>query len=75
MGFGFSSQEFWIGNHKLSYLTNQKTYELRIDVTTVDGLFFYIKYNKFRIGDEYGEYRLTSVGEYKGTEGIRIVKN
>ncbi|KAJ8033989.1 Fibrinogen-like protein A [Holothuria leucospilota] len=68
IGFGFLSQEFWIGNDKLSFLTNQNTYELRIDVTSTDGLFFYITYNRFRISDEYSEYKLTSVGEYNGTE-------
>ncbi|KAJ8033977.1 Fibrinogen-like protein A [Holothuria leucospilota] len=67
-GFGFLSQEFWIGNEKLSFLTNQNTYELRIDVTTTDGLSFYATYKKFRISDEYSEYNLTSVGEYNGTE-------
>ncbi|KAJ8018178.1 Fibrinogen-like protein A [Holothuria leucospilota] len=68
LGFGFLSQEFWIGNDKLSFLTNQNTYELRIDVTSTDGLSFYVTYSKFRISDEYSEYKLTSVGEYKGTE-------
>ncbi|KAJ8034016.1 Ryncolin-2 [Holothuria leucospilota] len=67
-GFGFLSQEFWIGNEKLSFLTNQNTYELRIDVTSIDGLSFFVTYNKFRISDEYSEYKLTSVGEYSGSE-------
>ncbi|KAJ8034021.1 Fibrinogen-like protein A [Holothuria leucospilota] len=68
-GFGFLSQEFWLGNDKLSFLTNQDTYELCIDFTSVDGLSFYVTYNKFRISDEYSEYKLTSVGEYSGSEG------
>ncbi|KAJ8033903.1 Fibrinogen-like protein A [Holothuria leucospilota] len=67
-GFGFLSQEFWIGSDKLSYLTNQNTYELRIDITSTDGLSFHATYSKFRISDEYGEYKLTSVGDYNGTE-------
>ncbi|KAJ8033995.1 Fibrinogen-like protein A [Holothuria leucospilota] len=68
IGFGFLSQGFWIGNEKLSFLTNQITYELRIDVTTVDGLSFYVTYSKFRISDEYGEYKMASVGQYNGSE-------
>ncbi|KAJ8034004.1 Fibrinogen-like protein A [Holothuria leucospilota] len=68
LGFGFLSQDFWLGNEKLSYLTNQNVYELRIDLTSEDGLSFYVKYNRFRISDEFGEYKLTSVGEYSGTE-------
>ncbi|KAJ8033994.1 Ficolin-1 [Holothuria leucospilota] len=67
-GFGFLSQEFWIGNDKLSFITNQNTYELRIDVTSVGDLSFFVTYSKFRISDEYGEYKLTSVGEYSGPE-------
>ncbi|KAJ8033947.1 Fibrinogen-like protein A [Holothuria leucospilota] len=67
-GFGFLSQEFWIGNDKLSFLTNQNTYELRIDILSADGLSLYVTYDKFRISDEYGEYKLTSVGEYNGQE-------
>ncbi|KAJ8033979.1 Fibrinogen-like protein A [Holothuria leucospilota] len=68
MGFGFLSQEFWLGNDKISFLTNQKTYELRIDVTSAEGLSFYVTYDNFRISDEYSEYKLTSVGEYNGAE-------
>ncbi|KAJ8033373.1 Ryncolin-4 [Holothuria leucospilota] len=67
-GFGFLSQEFWLGNDKLSFLTNQNTYELRIDVTSTDGLSFHVTYDNFRVGDEFGEYKLTSVGQYNGTE-------
>ncbi|KAJ8033993.1 Fibrinogen-like protein A [Holothuria leucospilota] len=67
-GFGFLSQEFWIGNDKLSFLTNQNTYELRIDFTSADDQSFFVTYSKFRISDEYGEYKLTSVGEYSGSE-------
>ncbi|KAJ8034014.1 Ficolin-1 [Holothuria leucospilota] len=69
-GFGFPSQEFWIGNDKLSFLTNQNTYELRMDVTSVDGLSLFVTYKKFRISDENSEYKLTSVGEYKGEDNI-----
>ncbi|KAJ8033368.1 Fibrinogen-like protein A [Holothuria leucospilota] len=65
-GFGFLSQEFWIGNDKLSFLTNQNTYELRIDVTSSNDLSFCITYNRFRVSDEFSEYKLTSVGEYNG---------
>lgn len=68
-GFGFISQEFWRGNERLSFLTNQKSYELQIDITDVDGMSFNITYDRFRIGDEYSGYILTSVGDYTGTEG------
>ncbi|KAJ8033948.1 Fibrinogen-like protein A [Holothuria leucospilota] len=66
IGFGFLSHEFWIGNDKLSFLTNQNTYGLRIDLLSADGLSLYVTYDKFRISDEYGEYKLTSVMGYNG---------
>ncbi|KAJ8034007.1 Fibrinogen-like protein A [Holothuria leucospilota] len=67
-GFGFLSGEYWIGNEKLSHLTNQKTYELRIDITSSDSFSFYITYNSFRISDEFSSFKLSSVGEYHGSE-------
>ncbi|KAJ8033369.1 Ryncolin-1 [Holothuria leucospilota] len=67
-GFGFLYQDFWIGNEKLSFLTNQNSYELRIALTSADGLYFYVTYNNFRISDEHSEYRLISVGEYNGAD-------
>ncbi|KAJ8033067.1 Ficolin-1 [Holothuria leucospilota] len=66
VGFGFLSQEFWIGNEKLSYLTNQNKYQLLVDITNIDGSLCYITYNLFRIGDEYSSYKLSSVGVFSG---------
>ncbi|KAJ8017489.1 Ryncolin-4 [Holothuria leucospilota] len=58
-GFGFPSSEFWIGNDRLSFLTNQNNYELRIDGLLSSGSPFYLKYDSFRIKDEWGNYTLT----------------
>ncbi|KAJ8035658.1 Fibrinogen-like protein A [Holothuria leucospilota] len=66
-GFGFLSSEFWLGNEKLSSLTNQKRYQLRIDMTNSAGSSFYVTYDLFRISDEWSNYKLTSVGQYDGT--------
>lgn len=66
-GFGFLSNEFWLGLERLSFLTNQKKYEIRIDMENVDGSTFYIEYNDFRISDEFGNFRITRLGEYRGT--------
>ncbi|KAJ8033902.1 Fibrinogen C domain-containing protein 1-A [Holothuria leucospilota] len=65
-GFGFLSREFYIGNDKLSYLTNQAVYELRVDMMLSNGSHFYIRYNKFRITDEWSQYALVSVEEFSG---------
>lgn len=67
VGFGFLSQEFWLGNEKLSFLTNQKEYELRIDFTYADGSSFHALYSTLRISDEFSNYRLGRLGQFSGT--------
>lgn len=66
-GFGFLGSEFWLGNRRLSFLTNQKRYELRIDMVNSAGSSFYISYDLFRISDEWSSYKLISTGQYSGT--------
>ncbi|KAJ8018275.1 Fibrinogen-like protein A [Holothuria leucospilota] len=61
-GFGFLSTELWLGNEKVSYLTNQAKYELRIDITLDNGTSCNVKYNAFRISDEGSEYTMSTVG-------------
>ena len=61
-GFGFLSQEFWLGNEKLSYLTNQKNYQLRIDLINSLGSSYYALYDIFRISNERNNYKLVSLG-------------
>ncbi|KAJ8031190.1 Tenascin-X [Holothuria leucospilota] len=73
-GFGFLSGEFWLGTERLSFLTNQKRYELRIDMVNSAGSSFYVTYDLFRIGDEWSNYKLTSVGQYDGTADNFISK-
>ncbi|XP_071835328.1 uncharacterized protein [Apostichopus japonicus] len=60
-GFGFLSTEFWLGNEKLSYLTNQADYELRVDIELSNGASFYTTYKGFRITDERGQYKVTHI--------------
>ncbi|KAJ8023023.1 Fibrinogen-like protein A [Holothuria leucospilota] len=62
-GFGFLGREFWLGNDKISYLTNQKDYELRIDLNNKNGNAYYAKYDLFRISDEIGNYKLVGLGQ------------
>ncbi|KAJ8033648.1 Ficolin-1 [Holothuria leucospilota] len=66
-GFGFLWNEFWIGFEKLSFLTNQKKYNIRIDMEDATGSLFYIQYDIFRTSDENGDFRITRLGEYSGT--------
>ncbi|XP_071816409.1 uncharacterized protein [Apostichopus japonicus] len=66
-GFGFLRSEFWIGNQKLSFLTNQKKYQLRIDFENSAGSSFFATYEGFRISDEFSKFRIVSVGQSTGT--------
>lgn len=63
-GFGFLREEFYLGNDKLSYITNEGSYELRIDINNVNGEQYYAKYSLFRISDESSNYRLRDIGDY-----------
>ncbi|XP_071836720.1 fibrinogen-like protein A [Apostichopus japonicus] len=70
-GFGDLNHEFWLGNDKLSILTNQKRYEIRIDLLNVNGAPYYAKFDNFRINDESDKYRLSQLGTYSGTADSR----
>ncbi|PIK59646.1 fibrinogen-like protein A [Apostichopus japonicus] len=66
-GFGFLGSDFWIGNDKIAFLTNQKHYQIRLEFENAAGLAFFITYDKFRISDEWGQYALFSIGAYSET--------
>ncbi|XP_071835788.1 uncharacterized protein [Apostichopus japonicus] len=63
-GFGFLGSEFWIGNEKIAYLTNQKRYQLRMDFENIAGETYYVTYDDFRISDEWGKYYISSLGKF-----------
>ncbi|KAJ8019626.1 Angiopoietin-related protein 7 [Holothuria leucospilota] len=65
-GFGFLHTEFWLGNDKLAFLTNQAVYELRIDMVIANGTSLYASFGLFRISDEWSQYKLVLVGAYDG---------
>ncbi|KAJ8033499.1 Angiopoietin-1 [Holothuria leucospilota] len=65
-GFGFLSQEYWIGNEKLSYLTSQKNYEVHINISYENGSSCYASYDLFRITDDFGNFNITKLGQYSG---------
>ncbi|XP_071836612.1 uncharacterized protein [Apostichopus japonicus] len=67
-GFGNLSENFWLGNEKIYSLTNQRQYELRIDLGNVDNQKFYAVYDSFSISDESQEYTLR-LGSYSGDAG------
>ncbi|GFR75918.1 ficolin 1 [Elysia marginata] len=80
-GFGNLTTEFWLGNEMVYNLTNEHTYELRVDVRTTDGARLYNTYSSFRIESESSLYRLR-LGSLSGgtllersTAGLSYHKN
>ncbi|KAJ8046700.1 Fibrinogen-like protein A [Holothuria leucospilota] len=73
-GFGFLKTEFWLGNEKLSFLTAQNYYELRIELHNQLHEPYYAAYNSFRVGDESMKYRLILGSHYTGnaTNSLRL---
>ncbi|XP_013415448.1 ryncolin-1-like [Lingula anatina] len=67
-GFGNLSGELWLGNDKIHLLTEQDSYELRVDMEDADGIWAYAHYGHFAVSSESANYRLT-VGTYSGTAG------
>ncbi|XP_071837496.1 fibrinogen-like protein A isoform X4 [Apostichopus japonicus] len=65
-GFGELDHEFWLGNDKLYYLTNQGKYQLRIDMVNKDRAPYYAKFDSFQINDESDNYKLSKLGNYSG---------
>ena len=60
-GFGDLHGEFWLGNDNLHRLLTVKSrYELRIDIGDFDNDKAYAKYNRFMVGPESDNYRLTA---------------
>ncbi|PIK41338.1 putative ryncolin-1-like [Apostichopus japonicus] len=68
-GFGNLSENFWLGNEKIYSLTNQRRYELRIDLTNFYSVPLYAVYDSFNITDESQEYTLR-LGNYVGDAGM-----
>ncbi|PIK42337.1 putative ryncolin-1-like [Apostichopus japonicus] len=67
-GFGNPSQDHWLGNKYIYSITNQKTYQLRIDLRNSRSSSYYALYSSFSISDESDKYRL-SIGSFSGTVG------
>ncbi|CAF0866764.1 unnamed protein product [Adineta steineri] len=68
-GFGDLHRQFWLGNDRLSMLTNQDLYQLRVDMEDFGGQKRFAQYYSFRVSNEQDNYRL-SLGSYtKGDAG------
>ncbi|XP_013384269.1 ficolin-1-like [Lingula anatina] len=67
-GFGNMTGEHWLGNEQIHTITNQKRYELRVDMEDVNGVWRYARYDNFAIASEEANYQLT-LGAYSGNAG------
>ncbi|PIK58527.1 putative fibrinogen-like protein 1 [Apostichopus japonicus] len=68
-GFG-DSRNLWLGNEKLHYLTNQRNYKLRFDITTSSGSLNMLIY-EFQVESESSNYTMNKLGttvEYRGIQ-------
>ena len=75
-GFGDMNTNFWLGNDKLHYLTNQKEYKLRLDISTSSGTPLYSEFAEFQIESEDTKYRMNKLGTRtspSGYAGLLIV--
>ncbi|RUS83097.1 hypothetical protein EGW08_009129 [Elysia chlorotica] len=72
-GFGSLAGDFWIGNENLYILTNNKTFELRVELK-YKGESSYAHYDKFSVASEQNNYAL-DVGHYDGTAGDSLIQH
>ncbi|KAJ8017499.1 Fibrinogen C domain-containing protein 1 [Holothuria leucospilota] len=68
-GFGGLSGEHWLGNDKIHALTQQRDYQLRVDLVNSRGSSYHVLYTRFGISNENDKYRLVSLGTPSGTAG------
>ncbi|XP_071836625.1 fibrinogen-like protein A isoform X2 [Apostichopus japonicus] len=71
-GFGDKNHDHWLGNKYIYSLTNQKTYQLRIDLRDSGSSSKYAVYSTFRINNQADKYRL-SVGSHSGNTGYNAL--
>ena len=67
-GFGFFSDEFWLGNEKLHRLTSSINHQLLVEMETSPGEKAHASYKTFTVDSESEKYRLFVDG-YFGTSG------
>ncbi|XP_041373673.1 microfibril-associated glycoprotein 4-like isoform X1 [Gigantopelta aegis] len=73
-GFGCPTNEFWLGNEHLHVLTNQRRYELRVDLEDFQGMSSHALYNNFSVEPATDFYTLHLVWS-KGTAGDSLSKH
>ncbi|KAJ8027195.1 Tenascin-X [Holothuria leucospilota] len=71
IGFGSfdEGKDFWLGNEKLHYLTQQRNYTLRFNGISNEGTKYTTTYDSFKIGSESENYELSDLGSTHGNAG------
>ncbi|CAF1635616.1 unnamed protein product [Didymodactylos carnosus] len=62
-GFSDLERQYWLGNDRLSMLTNQDSYCLRVDLEDFDQRKRFAVYHSFSVSNELDKYRM-SLGMY-----------
>ncbi|PIK39724.1 Fibrinogen-like 1 [Apostichopus japonicus] len=70
-GFG-DSRNLWLGNEKLHYLTNQRNYKLRFDITTSSASAKYAENTEFQVESESTNYTMNKLGNESGNTGYQF---
>ncbi|XP_067118156.1 zinc finger protein 43-like, partial [Centruroides vittatus] len=65
VGFGELDSDFWLGNDKLTAITSQGNYTMRLDGEIKRAFVFHNYMDTFKIGNENDRYRLYLTNPYK----------
>ncbi|XP_026206507.1 microfibril-associated glycoprotein 4-like isoform X2 [Anabas testudineus] len=68
-GFGGAAGEYWLGLDNIYYLTNQRKYELLVDMQDFDEKTAFARYSSFSISGECDGYKLNVYGFSDGGAG------
>lgn len=72
-GFGSISGNHWLGLEKIHQLTSSASYQLRVEIQSVDqGKWFSAEYNSFLVDSESANYTINALG-YVGDAGDSLV--
>uniref|UniRef100_A0A3P9P550 Microfibril associated protein 4 n=1 Tax=Poecilia reticulata TaxID=8081 RepID=A0A3P9P550_POERE len=68
-GFGNAAGEYWLGLEVMHLLTQDRNYELRVDMEDFDGQKVFARYSAFSVGPESEGYKLNLGSFINGAAG------
>ena len=60
------------GNDNLHLLISGRRYKLRVELTAFNGSTAYAEFDNFTVASAADKYRLSSIGTYSGTSGLKL---